>query len=138
MTTTPKSVILAVVVFLGLIVLGVIAGAVVLQMTGNGTLPRDIQNLGLVALGALGATLATTRTTPELPPGAALTQGQTTMTTPTAAENIGETFSGQPLVATVGLVESNPAKSTAQTHAAEYPASGPPVTDYATAPDTFT
>lgn len=113
MTTTPKAVILAVVVFLGLIVLCVIAGSVVLQLTGNGPMPSDIQNLGLVALGALAGVLATTRTTPELPPGAQLTGGATSLTTPTIAQNAGETASGVPVAAPAA--PAVPAATTAST-----------------------
>lgn len=101
MTTTPKSVILAVVVMLGLIALAVVGGSVALAATGNSALPDSIVVIGASAAAGMTGLLASTRTTPELPPGAQLTGGATTLTTPTTAENAGETPSGTPLTARV-------------------------------------
>lgn len=115
MTTTPKSVILAVVVVLGAIALAVVAGAIVLQATGNGPLPGEVLAIGAGAAGAVGGVLASTRTTPELPPGAQLTGGATTLTTPTA----GNAGSNAPNPAPT-TVASSSGLSTAQTHADQF------------------
>lgn len=81
MTTTPKSVILAVVIVLGLVVLTVAGGEVALVATHNGHLPPIIVGMATGALGGLIGLLGSTRTTPELPPGTTLTGGTTTLTT---------------------------------------------------------
>lgn len=117
MTTTPKSVILAVVIFLGLVVLGVVAGAIALQLAGKGDLPGSLVTLGGTALGALAGVLASTRTTPELPPGAQLTGGAVTLTTPTVAQNAGETASGTPVVAPEAYPATLPAPLAPEDHA---------------------
>ncbi len=85
MTTTPKSVILAVVVVLGTIAIAVIGGQIVLQLTHNGSLPDSIVVIGAGAAGAVGGVLASTRTMPDLPEGSTLTSGSTTLTNPTAS-----------------------------------------------------
>lgn len=99
MTTTPKSVILAVVVVLGLFALGALAGCIFLLDSGkDATVVAVIATPMGVALGLVGGMLASARTTPELPPGSQLVGGAVTLTTPTTAQNDGETFSGTPLV----------------------------------------
>lgn len=126
MTTTPKVVILAVVIVLGAIALAVVAGAIVLQATGNGQLPGEVLAIGAGAAGAVGGVLASTRTTPELPPGAQLTGGAVTLTTPIVAQNAGETAGGQPVAA--------PVLSPAQTHADAFGPSHAGPVEYADAP----
>lgn len=99
MTTTPKSVITAVVVILGLIALAVVGGEIVLRLLDKPLLPNDIVVIGAAAAGAIGGVLASTRTTPELPSGSTLTGGAVTLTTPTMAQDAGETASGSPVPA---------------------------------------
>lgn len=129
MTTTPKIVILAVVIVLGMIALAVVAGAIVLQATGNGPLPGEVLAIGAGAAGAVGGVLASTRTTPELPPGAVLQQGATTITAPTTAQNAGETASGTPVAAPVA-----PVLSPAQQFADQFPPSHDGPVEYADPP----
>lgn len=72
MTATPKSVIMAVVVIIGAVVLAVVAADAALIATGNPTLPSQIETLAPVGLAGVIGLLASTRTTPELPPGTTL------------------------------------------------------------------
>lgn len=117
MTTTPKSVILAVVLFLGVFALLGLAGVVFLIDRGHATGAEIalVSSPTVFALGALAGLLGSTRTTPELPEGAQLTGGAITLTTPTAAQNAGETFSGTPLAPTEAQPVANvPAASSGE------------------------
>lgn len=62
-SSTPKAVIMAVVIILGLIVLAVVGGAVILAVMGEKSLPGEIVTIGAGSAGALGGLLASTRTT---------------------------------------------------------------------------
>lgn len=103
MTTTPKSVILAVVVFLGVFTLLGLVGTVFLIDRGHATGAEIalVSSPTVFALGVLGGILASPRTTPELPPGTTLTGGQVTLSTATTAQNAGETGSGVPVAPAV-------------------------------------
>jgi hypothetical protein len=79
--TTPKAVILAVVIVLGLFALGALGACFVLLENGkNPTVVAVIATPMGVALGLVGGILASPRTTPEIPPGGQVTTGATTIT----------------------------------------------------------
>lgn len=82
MTTTPKSVIMTIVVIIGLVVVSVVIADAALLATGNPTLPSQIETLAPVGLAGVIGLLASTRTTPELAPGQQLSTAGTTLTGP--------------------------------------------------------
>ncbi len=96
MTATPKSVILAVVVFLGVFALLGLVGTVYLIDQGHATGAEIalVSSPTVFALGAIAGILGSTRTTPELPPGGQITTGSTTIQSANAV-------SEQPVVGTV-------------------------------------
>lgn len=82
MPTTPKAVILAVVVFLGLIVLSVVVGSVALAFLDKKPLPDVIVGLATLSAGGMIGLLGSTRSAPDVPPGGSVTTGATTVTGP--------------------------------------------------------
>lgn len=83
MTTTPKSVIMAVVIVLGLFALASLGAVTFLLSDGQTgeTVAIIVGPMG-VAIGAVAGVLASTRTTPELAAGQQLVGGQTVLTGP--------------------------------------------------------
>jgi len=65
-SSTPKSVIMAVVLAVAAITLGIIAADAILIATGNATLPSQLEAMAPVGLGGIIGLLASTRTT-EVP-----------------------------------------------------------------------
>lgn len=83
MTSTPKSVILAVVVILGVFALAALGAVTYLIADGQSAATVAILSTPMgLALGGIIGLLASTRTTPELPPGGTLTTGTTTISAP--------------------------------------------------------
>ena len=108
MTTTPKSVILATVILLGLVVLAIVVGEVILVASGDPSLPADVLVLGGTALGGLVGLLAHTGTTPTVPAGSTLTVGQTTLTAPPVGTSSTSSTPYDPMTAVIVAADHGP------------------------------
>lgn len=82
-SSTPRSVILAVVIILGVIGLAVIGGSVLLAVLEKPPLPTSIVVLGSTSIGAVAGMLASTRTTET---GVSYTATTSSPTPPTEAD----------------------------------------------------